>query len=371
MGLREDLLGVLILGYDAQQGASQPAQAHLAAVRKSMYGYIPPLGYTVRVSGSAQNLPLVPWVAVLDRDVTRTAQAGLYVVYLYSASMERVYLSMNQGATAHRQHAASTVRPKGVTIDAASIAELQAESAAIRGELAGSLIVGLVETINLGSAGFLPRAYEAGSIVAREYNLASLPSEEELRGDLDRFLLLYQASVSARAGLTAVDPATFYAPTLPAGRTSGVSSDDDELFKPKSSSDYVAAIAAHIQVRTRKHEAVVKAYGEHAKGLGWTPNTKVHPRDLVLRRSSVDILCEVKVVKANAQFAVREALGQLFTYRHFLYAEGSPVKLVAVFSDEVGQAFVDLLEQLGVGSVWSLGGTTWAGSATATQLGLV
>jgi hypothetical protein len=65
---------------------------------------LPPIGFTVRVSGSGQTLPKVPWIAVLDSDVTKTAKAGLYLVYLFDVRTEQVYLSMNQGATTHWEH---------------------------------------------------------------------------------------------------------------------------------------------------------------------------------------------------------------------------------------------------------------------------
>jgi hypothetical protein len=38
---------------------------------------------------------------VLDDDVTSTAQEGFYVVYLFAETLDRVYLSLNQGVTAH------------------------------------------------------------------------------------------------------------------------------------------------------------------------------------------------------------------------------------------------------------------------------
>ena len=41
----------------------------------------------------------VPWIAILDPDVTESTQNGFYVVYLFSVDMKRVYLSLNQGIT--------------------------------------------------------------------------------------------------------------------------------------------------------------------------------------------------------------------------------------------------------------------------------
>ena len=41
----------------------------------------------------------VPWIAIMDPEVTTTTQNGYDVVYLFSVDMKRVYLSLNQGVT--------------------------------------------------------------------------------------------------------------------------------------------------------------------------------------------------------------------------------------------------------------------------------
>ena len=41
----------------------------------------------------------VPWIAILDPEVTDSTQNGFYVVYLFSVDMKKVYLSLNQGIT--------------------------------------------------------------------------------------------------------------------------------------------------------------------------------------------------------------------------------------------------------------------------------
>lgn len=368
MTLRTYLADVRNLGYDPAAGSQQEAQKHLRRVRAGIADHLPPTGFLVRVSGAAVNLPRIAWVAVLDPDVTRTAQSGLYVVYLFDALLDRVYLTMNQGATAHRIHVQSAPRRKNQTIDQAAIAELEAESIAIRDKLPSSLLGGDARSINLRAEGFLPKGYEAGTICAIEYDLTALPQERQLQNDLERYLLIYDAAVEARRGLTAADPVRF---STPAVGVPPKPSSSAELFRPKSDSDYVAQIAAHTQTRERRHEAVVKAFGEFVVSQGWTPITTVHPRDLVLRRATSEVLCEVKVVKANAQDAVREAIGQLFTYRHFLYSSSPPSALVAVFSEPIGDAFVHLLEELGIASVWALPGGIWAGSPTAESFELL
>src|ERR1044072_8224105 len=82
MELRTALSGVYTHGYRHQNSKDQQAQNHLREVRRTLPALVPP-GMRVLVSGSGQSLPLVPWIALLDPDVTTTAQEGLYIVYIY------------------------------------------------------------------------------------------------------------------------------------------------------------------------------------------------------------------------------------------------------------------------------------------------
>ena len=68
--------------------------------------------------------------------------------------------------------------------------------------------------------------------------------------------------------------------------------------------------------------------------------------------------------------SVRAAIGQLLTYRYFLYEPENAPHLLACFSESVGEAFVRLLEELGIASVWP-DGPKWVGSRLAQDLGLV
>ena len=47
--------------------------------------------------GQHSNWADVPWIAVLDPEITTSTMRGYYVVFLFSIDMKRVYLSLNQG----------------------------------------------------------------------------------------------------------------------------------------------------------------------------------------------------------------------------------------------------------------------------------
>jgi hypothetical protein len=200
--------------------------------------------------------------------------------------------------------------------------------------------------ISLGSNLFLPRAYEAGNIAAIPYTLASLPAESELRDDLQRFIALYREAVPIRRAVIAANPTAFNVPA-----PSPLDDQEGVVFQPKNAEDYTAWVKAHQQRRTRKHEALVSAFGEMAQSHGWRARTKgVHPRDLVLDREEAHLLIEAKIVRANPESAVREAIGQLLAYE-FVFCV-APVTKVALFSSPIGDLWTDLLRQLSIASVW-------------------
>jgi len=107
--LREVLSGVRAEGYAYNHalGINQPAQLLLRSSRNDLRKQLP-VGFHVLASGRAINLPLIPWLAIVDPDVTTTAQRGIFVVYLFAADLARVYLTVNQGVTAISNTAATT-----------------------------------------------------------------------------------------------------------------------------------------------------------------------------------------------------------------------------------------------------------------------
>lgn len=365
MHLREALAGVHLNQYNHERERDQPAQRHLQEVRKRLPDLLPP-GMLVRTSGAGQSLPVVPWIALLDKDVTTTALQGLYVVYLYRKDLTRVYLSMNQGATHHQRNAVSSGL-KGVAADRAAIAELATESGLLQHHLGDELKAGLVPSIGLGARRqlFLPCAYEAGNIAAVEYDTNELPAEEILLGDLSRFLALYATCVEIKREVLATDPGAI---RTKVGEDKPTRSfrPKPPAFRPKTSADYQAHMRAYLQERKPRHEALLNLFAQSARAAGLITANNAHPCDLTVTGRGSHWLVEVKTVGANAEHAVRDAIGQLFSYRHFCYRHaGRPDPLlVALFSEPVGDALVDLLVSVGIETIWRAG-TAWCGRAPA------
>lgn len=134
------------------------------------------------VTGSpgAGNWATVPWIAVFDPAVTDSATRGYYLVYLFSADMQRVYLSLNQGTTeAYAEFGA------GYEV------ELQRRAALMCDRLPEHQGRFSPDPIDLASNAFLPRGYEAGHTFGIHYASADLPAQAQLDADLNDAVRLY------------------------------------------------------------------------------------------------------------------------------------------------------------------------------------
>jgi MrcB-like, N-terminal domain len=223
------------------------------------------------------------------------------------------------------------------------------------------LTIDLDNQISLLGSRYLPRAYEAGNIVARPYEVESLPDESDLLEDLSRFLDIYRESIAIRNEILVSQPGRIQTRTQ---RTSPIPAADTRpaIFRPKNSSDYLAHVTEQVQRRSRKHEDLVRLFGQHLQNSGLTVATNVHPRDMVVRSGRTEVLIEAKVVGSNAEHAVREAVGQLLSYRHFYYrlqALSDP-GMVALFSANIGEALSGLLASLDIKAAWYENGQ-WIG----------
>jgi len=59
----------------------------------------------LKVQGSCGkgNWATIPWISILNKKITQTTQEGVYIVYLFSEDMKRIYLTLNQGYTKLKQ----------------------------------------------------------------------------------------------------------------------------------------------------------------------------------------------------------------------------------------------------------------------------
>ncbi|WP_433015074.1 MrcB family domain-containing protein [Kribbella sp. CA-294648] len=350
----QDLIRRIGREYDQAHGIRSPVQQLLKQAGPKLQ-YWAPLGYVGVGSGGMGSAATIPWVALFDPDETTTAQRGMYVVYLFSADGSRVFLALMQGVT---EMIDLLGRPAGRE-------KLRAQAAAIRQKVPEESRSGLGETVDLRSSVALAVNYAAGIIFSVEYLIDDLPGDEILVRDLRDMIHLYQVCVEIREQLRAAGAEAVV--TAPPARQSPTPSPE---FKPKDDSDYKQQIAARVVVKTRKHETLVKSYGQFLQSRSFAVATNVHPRDMTAGQESVHWLIEAKTVdRGNGVKAVRDAVGQLLSYRFFLYDTVELANLLAVFNEPVGNGCVALLDHLEIAAVWSRDGE-WVGSKAAYEAGL-
>ena len=159
-------------------------------------GAAPPT-VVVRASAGRSAWANVPWIAVLDTAVTRSAARGFYVVYLFSADMARLYLSLVVGTEAIRKRYRDEAD------------EVLDDRAWLLGRRAAEIGHPLPRgRIDLASDKPLPRDYERAHAGGFAYDAPALPPEAALRSDLDRAAKAYAALVEASGLMPTGEPPT-------------------------------------------------------------------------------------------------------------------------------------------------------------------
>jgi hypothetical protein len=356
MTLRELLSVPTTLNYDHSGDGQQPAQKALVNSRKELLNHVP-IGYLVRKSGVAPNLPVIPWISILNPELTTTTQAGLYVVYLYSADMKKLYLSMNQGYTRHELVAEeSGYKGKSKTERACETLRNEAKDLLTELQLRGLVPNKNISSISLGAEGDLPKGYEAGHIVGFEYSFTNFPNENELQDNLDAMFTIYDACRSINDEIRSLgqkDRITVSKDPKTVNRISTKNDITTGFFEPRNTSEYVAHFTKMTYQVSPLHEALITEFAKFAETKSWEPkNKKIGARDLVLVNNGEEILVEAKTVGQSQELVVRQAIGQLFSYR-YVYYDGKNIPLVALFNRPIAELWQGLLTSLHIDFIYS------------------
>ncbi|MEV6241584.1 DUF3578 domain-containing protein [Lentzea sp. NPDC051838] len=188
--MREHLRGVLRLQPERSAENTPAMQRRGDLLRNGVAGWLdeqlPALrthapvemdDWKVKASDGAGNKSVIPWVRVYSDARSPEATKGWYVVYLFQARGDRVYLSLMQGSSEQR----------GREFKPRPLQGLRERSERARAVLADRLRErpDLVDVISLEATNTkLGRAYEAGTVVAFEYPVDAMPSDDVLRNDL-------------------------------------------------------------------------------------------------------------------------------------------------------------------------------------------
>ena len=142
--------------------------------------------YVVKGSGGKGNITEGPHIEIMNGRITTSPQSGYYVVYLFSADMKRLYLSLAFGVTAFKEQFGEGNAHRSAMQRSAEIARKP-----IRGlENFPAKKLGILNLID--GPGTVVYDYQFSNIAAIEYDLDNLPEDSDLIDDLSSMLDLYE-----------------------------------------------------------------------------------------------------------------------------------------------------------------------------------
>ncbi len=146
----------------------------------------------VNISVGQGNWATVPWIALLNTKITRSTQEGIYVVFLITTKLDRIFLTLNQGTT-------TLVRELGQREAQKQMLDVAGKTRTLIPELADAGFL-LNNEIDLGGGGWLAKNYEAGTIAHVELPTDAFPSDERLNELLEAVLNAYDRAVDEPTG---------------------------------------------------------------------------------------------------------------------------------------------------------------------------
>lgn len=155
---------------------SEPLRAHpLRTVINELGGAIARLecakNLLVRCSLGQGNWATIPWVALLDPEVTDAVSRGVYVIFLFRADMSGVYLTLNQGTSEFGLNAGALYRSRAASLRQAC-SDLPARG------------FRLDHSIDLRSDAPTARSYTDATIAHRLYEAEAVPDDRVLADDV-------------------------------------------------------------------------------------------------------------------------------------------------------------------------------------------
>ncbi|PNZ40969.1 DUF3578 domain-containing protein, partial [Staphylococcus ureilyticus] len=136
-----------------------------------------------KIEGSIGNgqFASIPWLAIMNKEVTEQASQGFYIVFLFSADGERVYLTLNQAANYFKE---KKLRKQDIAKVSKSIYEIldSPESELV--------------DIDLKSETLLGKDYEKTTISGFEYYINDMPDSSVIESDIMKVLNDYEQLVA-------------------------------------------------------------------------------------------------------------------------------------------------------------------------------
>jgi 5-methylcytosine-specific restriction protein A len=145
--------------------------------------------YLVEGSVGLGNWASVPWIAIFDRLVTTSAQNGYYPVFLFKEDMSGFYLSLGVGVTNIRLEFKRIKKIEEVL--RIQTTNILAKIEHIPDMFSPNTINPIKLRSNNSKNTSLAKYYEDGCVISKYYSATSLPTELELKLDIQNILDVY------------------------------------------------------------------------------------------------------------------------------------------------------------------------------------
>ncbi|ARD75836.1 DUF3578 domain-containing protein [Staphylococcus xylosus] len=138
-------------------------------------------GFKLKGSIGNGNFAEVPWVAIMDENITKSTTEGIYIVFLFSGDGEKVFLTLNQGVTYFKN---KKFKKHDIVKASNTIYEIldSPESAPI--------------DIDLKAKTSLGKGYENTTISGFEYYINDMPDSSIIESDINKLLNDYEQLVA-------------------------------------------------------------------------------------------------------------------------------------------------------------------------------
>jgi MrcB-like, N-terminal domain len=264
----------------------------------------PAANLIVSVSAGKGDPAETPWIAIMRRDITTTPQSGVYVVYLFCPDRQRIVLCIMLGVT--RPGSEATLRRAPSTRDSELLRDLVAR---LRKLIPAT--PGFDQTVlKIGGTTLRSNQYDIGFIYGRTYDVAALPSNNDLVLDLQNLLKSY-ADIAA-SDLKGMDATPRPSPPRTIQR--------DRTRKAATWLGETTDLEAALQKRERAttaHERIVQCIVRSVDAARLPPAQDTQHIDVLICGSAI---VEVKSFQRDDPQQIRDGVAQLLYYR-FLYRD--------------------------------------------------
>lgn len=141
--------------------------------------------YLIKGSAGEGKWADIPWIAILDKEITETATKGYYIVYLFCADMSGMYLSLNQGWTDYKNI-------YGAKQGAVKINQVKSEWQRKISLDSTEFSFENIDLMNEKNGYTRARGYELGHICGKYYSVNNIPDNTVLLRDLNSILGVYR-----------------------------------------------------------------------------------------------------------------------------------------------------------------------------------